>query len=201
MSALIIDSIARAAAGANTDITSLTPTGSVTANSGNPLGKAILGGLPADPVNYGGLWFGVTPDATNYSFLGTTGQTFLNAGISLSFRIANNDAFVVNNATATVSVALVVNGDLRADKTITPGGTNGAQTINKNAGSVNFAASASSLVVTNSRVTTSSVIVCTVGTNDATLKSVNAVAAAGSFTITGNAAATAATRVNFIVIN
>jgi hypothetical protein len=92
-------------------------------------------------------------------------------------------------------------GDIILDKTVTASGTTGAQTINKTVGSVNFAAAASSLVVTNSRVTTASVIVATVATDDATMKSVVAVSAAGSFTLTANAAATAETRVNFIVIN
>lgn len=92
-------------------------------------------------------------------------------------------------------------GDMRFSKTITAGGTTGAQTINKTCGSVNFAASATSLVVTNSLVTANSVIVATVGTNDATMKSVLAVAGAGSFTLHANAAATAETRVNFLVIN
>jgi len=92
-------------------------------------------------------------------------------------------------------------GDMILDKTITAGGTTGAQTINKTCGSVNFAASATSLVVTNNRVTTSSVIVATVATNDTTMKSVQAVAASGSFTLYANAAATAETRVNWIVIN
>lgn len=92
-------------------------------------------------------------------------------------------------------------GDLQLSKTITPGGTTGAQTINKTSGSVNFAAAATSLVVTNNLVTTSSVILCMVATNDATMKTVLAVAAAGSFTIYANAAATAETRVNFLVTN
>lgn len=87
------------------------------------------------------------------------------------------------------------------DKTITAGGTTGAQTINKIAGSVNFAAAATSLVVTNSLVTANSVIIATVGTNDATMTSVQIVAGAGSFTIHANAAATAETRVDFLVIN
>lgn len=87
------------------------------------------------------------------------------------------------------------------DKTITASGTTGAQTINKIAGSVNFAAAAISLVVTNSLVTANSVIVATVGTNDATMTSVQVVAGAGSFTIHANAAATAETRVDFLVIN
>ena len=92
-------------------------------------------------------------------------------------------------------------GDMQFNKTVTAGGTTGAQTISKNAGTVNFAAAATSLVVTNTLVTTSSIIICTVGTNDTTMKSALAVAAAGSFTIHSNAAATAETRVNFIVIN
>lgn len=92
-------------------------------------------------------------------------------------------------------------GDIILDKTVTAGGTTGAQTINKSVGSVNFAAGATSLVVTNNRVTTASVIVATVATNDTTLKTVLVVAASGSFTIHANAAATAETRVNFIVIN
>jgi len=92
-------------------------------------------------------------------------------------------------------------GDMQFDKTVTAAGTTGARTISKNAGSVNFAAAATSLVVTNSLVTTSSIIVATVATNDATMNSVQVVAAAGSFTLYSNAAATAETRVNFLVIN
>lgn len=92
-------------------------------------------------------------------------------------------------------------GDIQFDKTVTAGGTTTPQTINKNAGSVNFAAADASKVVTNSLVTTSSIIIATVAANDATMKSVQAVAAAGSFTLYANAAPTAETRVNFLVIN
>ena len=90
---------------------------------------------------------------------------------------------------------------MRFDKTVTAAGTTGAQTINKNAGTVNFAAAATSLVVTNSRVNANSIIVATVATNDTTMKSVAAVAGAGSFTLNADAAATAETRVNWLVIN
>lgn len=89
---------------------------------------------------------------------------------------------------------------LNVTKTITTGGTTGAQTINTSAGSVNFAATATSLVVTNSLVATTSVIHCTVATNDTTFKSAQCVPASGSFTIFANAAATAETRVNFFVL-
>lgn len=86
-------------------------------------------------------------------------------------------------------------------KTITPPGTTGAQTINKTSGSVNFAAADTSLVVTNSLCTVDSIIICTVGTNDATMKSVQVVAGSGSFTIYAGTAPTAETRVNFIITN
>ena len=92
-------------------------------------------------------------------------------------------------------------GDMQFNKTVTAAGTTTPQTINKNAGSVNFAAADASKVVTNSLVTANSIIIATVATNDATMKSVQAVAAAGSFTLYANAAATAETRVNFLVIN
>ena len=100
-----------------------------------------------------------------------------------------------------VGSIFTVKADIVVDKTITAPGTTGAQTINKTTGSVNFAIAAASLVVTNSLVTTSSIILATIGTNDATMRSVQAVAAAGSFTLFANAAATAETRVNFLVLN
>jgi hypothetical protein len=92
-------------------------------------------------------------------------------------------------------------GDLRLAKTVTAAGTTGAQTIDKTTGTVNFAAGASSLVVTNSLVTANSIIIATVGSNDTAMKSVAVVAGAGSFTIYANAAATAETRVNFLITN
>ena len=92
-------------------------------------------------------------------------------------------------------------GDLQTNRTITAGGTTGAQTINKMQGSVNFAAAATSLVVTNSLVTANSTIILTVASNDTTMKSAAYVAASGSFTIYPDAAPTAETRVNFLVLN
>jgi HAMP domain-containing protein len=86
-------------------------------------------------------------------------------------------------------------------KTVTGGGTTGAQTINKISGTVNFAAAAASLVVTNSTVTANSIVLATIRTNDATMTSVQAVPAAGSFTLYPNAVPTAETSVGFLVIN
>ena len=129
-------------------------------------------------------------------------------GTGLATLAANRIPYGNGTAAFQSSANLTYNGsiftvkaDIVVDKTITAPGTTGAQTINKTTGSVNFAAAAASLVVTNSLVTTSSIILATVATNDATMKSVLAVAAAGSFTLFANAAATAETRVNFLVLN
>lgn len=110
---------------------------------------------------------------------------------------------IVPSTAGGVTIGTAVNpfGQVFLDATITAGGTTGAQTINKPAGSVNFAALATSLVVTSNKVTTNSVLICTVAANDSTLKSVQCVAAAGSFTMFANAAATAETRVNFWILN
>lgn len=91
--------------------------------------------------------------------------------------------------------------ETQISKTVTPAGTTGAQVINTLAGSVNFAAAAASLVVTNSLVTTNSVILVSVATNDATMTSAQVVAGSGSFTIFAISPPTAETRVNFYVIN
>lgn len=81
-------------------------------------------------------------------------------------------------------------------------GTPGAATINKIAGKVAIDIGASSVVVTNSLVTTNSFVFAVLQETDATLLYIKSVIPAnGSFTITGNAAATAATNVAFLVLN
>lgn len=80
-------------------------------------------------------------------------------------------------------------------------GTVGAVTINKACGQAILAAAATQVVVTNNLVTANSQILCTIAQNDATATIKNVVAAAGSFTITATAAATANTAINFLVLN
>jgi hypothetical protein len=77
----------------------------------------------------------------------------------------------------------------------------GDVTINETAGRCILAAGASSVTVTNSYVTSNSIVIITIATNDATAKSTIAVPTAGSFTITANTAATANTNISFLVIN
>ena len=112
-----------------------------------------------------------------------------------------NPTLDAQDSAGTSAFKVLDNGDIALRKTITAAATTGAQTINKPSGSVNFAASATSLVVTNSLCTTSSVINATIATNDATANGLRVVAAAGSFTIHMLVAPTAETRVNFILTN
>lgn len=92
-------------------------------------------------------------------------------------------------------------GNVRFISTNTAAGVTGARTIDRPVGTVNFAAGATSLTVTNSLVTTASKIFATIRTNDATATIKNVVPASGSFTINLGAAATAETSVGFLVID
>lgn len=81
-------------------------------------------------------------------------------------------------------------------------GTPGAATINKPSGQASIAAGASSVVITNSTVTTASIIIVPLQATDATCTSVKSVVpASGSFTVNVNANCTAATKLGFVVHN
>lgn len=96
---------------------------------------------------------------------------------------------------------MTATGKISFDATNTAGGTTGAQTINKPSGTVNFAAAATTLVVTNSFVSANSIVIAVVRTADATATIKSVVPASGSFTITLGSAATAETSVGFVVFN
>jgi hypothetical protein len=98
---------------------------------------------------------------------------------------------------------LTIQNKINITRTITTAGTTGNQTINKVAGTVNFAAGTGTagLTVTNSYVDASSIIVPVTRTNDATCAVKNVVPAAGSFIIRMTANCTAETSVGFIVTN
>lgn len=124
-------------------------------------------------------------------------------GGNIEYRAGNggsgNHLFYVGNNVLALSVSSA--GNISLLRTVTAGGTTGAQTINKPAGTVNFAAAATTLVVTNSLVSTTSIVYCVIRTADTTATIKNVVCAAGSFTITLGAAATAETSVGFLVTN
>lgn len=92
-------------------------------------------------------------------------------------------------------------GHIYIDATNTTGGTTGNQTINKPSGTVNFAAAATAITVTNSTVTTSSIVLGVARTADATCSVKNIVPGSGSFVINMTAGCTAETSVGFVVIN
>jgi hypothetical protein len=80
-------------------------------------------------------------------------------------------------------------------------GTPGNATINNLSGRAAFAAAASTVVITNSKVTATSKVFVSLAGGDATLTSVRVTPAAGSFTVTGNAAATGTKNFDFLVVN
>lgn len=86
-------------------------------------------------------------------------------------------------------------------RTITGGGTTGNQTINKPVGTVNFAAAATAITVSNNTVDADSLVLATAQTNDATCAVKNVVASANQFVINMTAGCTAETRVAFWVMN
>lgn len=80
-------------------------------------------------------------------------------------------------------------------------GTPGNATINTPRGRAAFAAASGTVIITSSLVTATSSIFIQLNSNDATLIRVVVTAAAGSFTVTGNANATAITTFDFHIIN
>lgn len=80
-------------------------------------------------------------------------------------------------------------------------GTPGNATSNTSSGKAAIAAGASACTITNSKVSAASIIMVTPLDTDATLLRYKAVPAAGSFTVTGNANATAAWKFSWVVLN
>jgi hypothetical protein len=132
---------------------------------------------------YSGTVTGFYLNATETSITGTTHNL-------LNLLIGGSSRFRVGNS-----------GKITFDSTITAGGTTGNQTINKPSGTVNIAASGTTVTVTNNLVTTSSIVTAVVRTNDSTAYIKNVVPSAGSFVITLGSAATAETSIGFIVNN
>ena len=92
-------------------------------------------------------------------------------------------------------------GKITQDITIIPPATTGAQTIDKPMGKVNFAAGATSLVVTNSLCTANSIVLLNQQTLDAAMLTCNAIPDAGFFTIVAVGTPAAEVKVAFMVLN
>ncbi len=106
-----------------------------------------------------------------------------------------------NTPTATIG-DLEVRTNLRLTDYIDDSATAGARTVNRLRGKNSFAIGAPTCTITNSLVTADSQVVVTIEFGDATLTTLlRVIPAAGSFVVTGNANATAATKFSWTVIN
>ena len=109
------------------------------------------------------------------------------------FKVQKGGTYPAQSVGGKESKVLIVNSD--------SSGTPGNVTNNSPAGIVAVPAAGQAITVTNNLVTAAAIIQLTLLSNDGTAKSAVAVAAAGNFTITLNAAATAITKVGYLVIN
>ena len=132
-----------------------------------------------------------------FTLAGTSGTN--TATIAATIQV--DPTTVGSNAAITNNYTIYHTGKEGYDQTITSGGTTGDQTINKPSGTVNIAASGTTVTVTNSFCTTSSTVFAIVRTNDTTAYVKNVVPGAGTFTINLGAAATAEVSIGFLVIN
>ena len=106
-------------------------------------------------------------------------------GISgaIIFKTAATGAATSTRNTISECARFNTNGVLAFPTTITTPGTTGDQTINKQSGIVNIAASGTTVTVTNSLVTANSHVYAAIRTADATAVLKNVVPGAGTFTI------------------
>mgnify|MGYP006349403837 CR=1 FL=1 len=162
----------------------LTMNGGVTTiGGGNSIARAILDDNAAQVTIGVGNAIGGTrllfdDNAKTYNFIGVLGSA--PAGIFDLDNILNYQMY----------------------RTIVPAGTTSTpQVINKPAGRINLAAGAAVVDVTNSTVTTNSIVLITPHTLDPTCSAFVAILSAGSIRIRSLAACTGETAVSFLVLN
>lgn len=118
------------------------------------------------------------------------------AGIQVDPWAVGTNGAITNNYT------IYSNGKIGYPFTYTAGGTTGDQTINKPTGSLNIAATGTTVTLTNSFITANSIVFPVLMTSDATATSVkSAVVTAGQCVFTLNAACTAEIKIGFEVKN
>ena len=204
-------SLTRAGAGSNYNVSIGQSSGYLTSTSANltniassvfigqdtrPLGNSETN---ATVIGYQGR--GLGSNTTVIGNISTTRAKLWGSLENQSSGTTTGNCLLVQNSTPTALLTVLDNGKTSFAATNTAAGTTGAQTINKASGTVNFAAGANTLVVTNSLCTASSIVFAVIRTNDATAVLENVVPAAGSFTINLTANATAETSVGFFIIN
>jgi len=130
-------------------------------------------------------------------------RTAASAYVGTEINSVSRDGFRIQTGSATAAEVFRISnaGKITVNATNTAGWTTGNQTINKTSWTVNIAAAWTTVTVTNSLVTTSSIVLTNLRTNDATATIKNVVPWSGSFVITLWAAATAEVSIWFFVIN
>lgn len=115
----------------------------------------------------------------------------------------STQGFTANGGTSIDGTGTIIAGHgINLDRTITAIGTTGNQTINKAAGTINVAAGAATVTLTNSFITANSIPIPVVRTADATCTFIKSfVPGAGSAVIAMNANCTAATSIGWIITN
>lgn len=134
-----------------------------------------------------------------------TGDLIIETGNKTS-GTGNSGSVVITPGTSaggTVGALQIANDLARfvVPKTVTTGGTTGDQTINKISGTVNIAATGTSVTVTCAQCSTSSIVFAVIRTNDTSAVIKNVVPGSGSFVIRTTAAVTAETSIGFLVMN
>lgn len=136
-------------------------------------------------------------------FIGLDGKEYFTA-TSAAFGFPGNVGITGGSINATVLGNLTPSNakfsELKVssvDSSATPGNV----TNNSGRGRAAFAAAGTSVTVTSNLVTATSTVLVQLGGADATLTTVRVTPGAGSFTVTGNAAATGITPFDFQVIN
>jgi hypothetical protein len=160
----------------------------------------------------GTMYLFLSNSANSSSFVHSSGNLSLTAPGDLRLK-ANGGAnytlycFASNGVTVGASPTdpgadnLRVMGSLKVPGTLTSAGTTGNQTINKQTGTIRIAATGTTVTLTDSLITTSSIVLATLQTNDTTAKSVVAVPGSGSCVFTLNAASTGEVAIGFMVLN
>lgn len=139
---------------------------------------------------------------------GAIGRITLTATPEILIGNPGNSIFIALNLSTGLtrtSGALRINGaiaDLQFGSYTDDSANPGNRTVDKARGKNAFAIGAAAVTITNSLVTANSQIICTLEFGDATLTQIlRTIPGAGSFVVTGNANATAATKFSWLVIN
>jgi len=171
--------------------------GKVTSSHVNNTIPTMSGGINGDLTGFSNFveFQNTTQFDDSATFLGSIADSTSGTGGSGYVLTSTGSGGVLWNDQLSIST-LSLSAQLSLSGTITAAGVTGNRTINKQSGTVRFAAAATTIVITNSlALAASSRALATVCSNDTTLKSVSAVVTNGFITLIANAAANAETEV------